>query len=754
VRSFQDLQGNEVALGRFLGRGGEGAVYSVQTRAQLVAKIYMRTPDNHMGRKLAAMVQLGTGALTSLAAWPQDLLIDERTGNVVGFLMPRVEDHRGIHALYGPTNRKTAFPDATWAFLVRTARNVAATFDTVHGHGHVIGDVNEGNVVVSQEATVLLIDCDSFQITHLGRTYPCRVGVPLYTPPELQGQRLEDVVRTPDHDRFGLAVLVFQLLFMGRHPFAGLHPDRAIPVGMAIREGLFAFGREAARQRWKPPPFSLRLTDVSWSVAQIFEQAFGKEAAAGGPRPTAADWLTALDELEALTVICDKNPRHAHVILNDSCPWCRIEKEGGPSFFPTSKTAPKAVSRREILDAYEGLRTRTHFEVLDVPRTANDQQIKEAYFRLAKRFHPDAHHDSTVADLVDRQEAVFIRLGEAYETLRNARSRKDYEKRLEQARPRAGARTAAGSAAVHAPLAAASDPEADRKVAEEALRRGSWFYEEEKYWDAIQVLEPALELLNGKPLQRARVVLAKAYMKNPKWVRRGEETLQAVIQDDAQNVEAYYLLGVLYRDGGLKSRATTMFRKVRQLAEDAIREANELFENGKYWEAIQLLLPVTREVTGKPNLKARLLLARVFAANPKWRRKATELLQEVLRDDPQSLEARLILSHVYMDKGMTARADTLLNELSEFQLGSGVGVPPAKGAALPEQLKRIGVLVVKARQAFVAVERRLTAQEREWVLNAIDGVKTITGVEVDELKQCEETLERALRLLGAVRLQH
>ena len=330
---LRDLQGKEAELGRCLGRGGEGAVYSVPSRPRSVAKIYAQTPDDHTSRKLGAMVQLGTDALASFAAWPQNVLSDERTGHVVGFLMPRVEDHREIHALYGPIDRKTAFPDASWAFLLRAARNVAAAFDVVHGHGHVIGDVNQGNVVVSRKATVQLIDCDSFQITHLGRMYPCRVGVPLFTPPELQGQRLEEVARTPDHDRFGLAVLIFHLLFMGRHPFAGRHPERAIPVQAAIREGLFAFGWDAARQGWQPPPHSLRLLETSAPVARLFELAFGREAAGGGPRPAAAEWVAALDELEASTAICGEDPRHVHPKANGSCPWCRIEKEGGPSFF-------------------------------------------------------------------------------------------------------------------------------------------------------------------------------------------------------------------------------------------------------------------------------------------------------------------------------------------------------------------------------------------------------------------------------------
>jgi DNA-binding helix-hairpin-helix protein with protein kinase domain len=328
-----DLQGQEAGLGRCLGSGGEGAVYSVPSRPGLVAKIYTRTLDDHMSRKLAAMVQLGTEALASFAAWPQNVLADERTGHVVGFLMPRVEGHREIHTLYGPIDRKNAFPDASWAFLVRAARNVAAAFDVVHQHGHVIGDVNQGNVVVSRKATVQLIDCDSFQITHLGRMYPCRVGVPLFTPPELQGQKLEEVTRTPDHDRFGLAVLIFHLLFMGRHPYAGRHPERAIPVQAAIREGLFAFGWDAARQGWQPPPHSLRLQEASAPVTRLFETAFGRDVAAGGARPTAAEWVQVLDELETGAEMCGEDPRHVYARASGACPWCRIEKEGGPSFF-------------------------------------------------------------------------------------------------------------------------------------------------------------------------------------------------------------------------------------------------------------------------------------------------------------------------------------------------------------------------------------------------------------------------------------
>ena len=356
MRTLCDAQGREAGLGRCLGQGGEGAVYSVPMWPRSVAKIYARRPDEQTSRKLGAMVQLGTEELVSSAAWPQGLLLDPRTRKAVGFLMPRVDGHREIHALYGPTARKAAFPDASWAFLVRVARNLAAAFDTVHRHGHVIGDVNQGNVVVSRKATVRLIDCDSFQITHLGQTYPCRVGVPLFTPPELQGQRLDRVQRTHEHDRFGLAVLVFQLLFMGRHPFTGRHPSRVVPVEAAIREGLFAFGQAARGQGWEPPPFSLALEDVTRPVADLFERAFGPRAAAGGPRPTAADWVLELEALEAQLVICGDDPRHAHAPANGPCPWCRIENDGGPSFFFLAQgSAPDAFDLAATWKAIEAV---------------------------------------------------------------------------------------------------------------------------------------------------------------------------------------------------------------------------------------------------------------------------------------------------------------------------------------------------------------------------------------------------------------
>jgi Domain of unknown function (DUF4388)/DnaJ domain len=262
-------------------------------------------------------------------------------------------------------------------------------------------------------------------------------------------------------------------------------------------------------------------------------------------------------------------------------------------------TSPAMDNRRqEIADAYSGLKTRTFFEMLGIERSATEQQVKEAYFRLAKRFHPDAHHDSTLSDLVDQLEAVFIRLGEAYETLKSPRSRADYEERLGRQRPR-GEGPAAPTGGMPAP-AQAQDLEAERQEAEDAVRKAGWYFEKEKFFDAIQLLEPTLEKLEGKIQLRARVLLAKSYLKNPKWVKRAEETLLGVVHDDAQNVEAHFLLGTIYRDRGLKSRATTMFKKVLELKPD----------HEEALAAVGPLIPAEPEASGGGGLLGKFLRKR------------------------------------------------------------------------------------------------------------------------------------------------
>ena len=327
--------GAPIGLGDRVAKGGEGTVYEVDGEAGAagkLAKIYHVAPGPEQEAKLLAMARLRTDRLLALTAWPIGVIRLGRGGPVRGLLMPRVAG-RAIHLLYGPKSRHLNFPEAGWAFLIAAAANLARAVAAVHEHGHVIADINQGNVLVSSRATVALIDCDSFQVRDGGRLFLCNVGVGPYVPPELQGGSLH-VERTPNHDAFGLAVLIFQLLFLGRHPFSGKFLGAGdLPIEKAIRELRFAYGAAAAGRLMQPPPATPPLAIASPAAAALFERAFAAAGDGDGGRPAAAEWIEPLVRLGYELSACGFNPAHEYWRGLPSCPWCPVEAAARTAFF-------------------------------------------------------------------------------------------------------------------------------------------------------------------------------------------------------------------------------------------------------------------------------------------------------------------------------------------------------------------------------------------------------------------------------------
>ena len=65
-----------------------------------------------------------------------------------------------------------------------------------------------------------------------------------------------------------------------------------------------------------------------------------------------------------------------------------------------------------------------YFKILGISRNATDQEIKSAFRRLARQFHPDLHpHDQ-------KAESEFKEINEAYEILSDEAKKKSYEQHL------------------------------------------------------------------------------------------------------------------------------------------------------------------------------------------------------------------------------------------------------------------------------------------------------------------------------------
>ena len=331
------IDGKPVRLGKRVGKGGEGEVYALEGDAARVLKLYTIKDLASREAKVSAMLRAHLATRSRLVAFPQ-AIVRTREGKFIGFVMNFVRGHKPIFDLYSPAARKVSFPKADYRFLVRSALNISRAIAEVHESSCVIGDINHSGILVSDQAIAALIDADSFQISEGTALYLCKVGVKEYTPPELHGKRLDSAPRTPDHDNFGLSVVIFQLLCMGRHPFVGSYSQGEMPIERAITEYRFAYSQKR-QVGMKPPPGAMTLADLPQPIGLAFETAFGPPT--GSPRPTAKQWVLLLEALERQLKLCPTNNLHFYPTIAASCPWCRMEQALGITLFLSPQsTAP------------------------------------------------------------------------------------------------------------------------------------------------------------------------------------------------------------------------------------------------------------------------------------------------------------------------------------------------------------------------------------------------------------------------------
>jgi DNA-binding helix-hairpin-helix protein with protein kinase domain len=337
-----------------LGAGGEARIYCLPEERGLVAKVY-HTPTVAQARKLAAMVAnppadpMAAKRHISIA-WPVDLLCTaDRQRRVIGFLLPHVTGMRPLIAYYNPLTRRQCCPFFNYRYLHRTAHNLAATVRALHARGYVIGDVNESNVLVTDTALVTLVDTDSFQVPdpRHGTVYRCAVGKPEYTPPELQGRPFAQIERAPEHDLFGLAVLIFQLLMEGTHPFAGVYQGSGDPppYERRIAAGHFPCCTQQPGP-YRPMPLAPPMHILHPALQALFVRCFAEGHRRPRGRPDAQTWQHALLAAEDALIACSVNDQHLYNGHQPACPWCaRTVRLGGRDPFP-SRQMIRAKSRQ------------------------------------------------------------------------------------------------------------------------------------------------------------------------------------------------------------------------------------------------------------------------------------------------------------------------------------------------------------------------------------------------------------------------
>lgn len=326
-----------------LGAGGEGTIFAIRETSASVAKIFHNPSVCHL-RKLEAMLAnpcIDSGRVAAGVAWPEGLLFaDTGTGNqiFVGYLMPRVRGAQPIMEFYHPKTRRQKCPRFDYRYLLRAGLNLTNTLQVAHSRGYVIGDINESNLLVADNACVTLVDADSWQVRDpkTGTIFRCSVGKPDFTPPELQGKNLGEVNRSSLHDRFSLGVLLFKLQMEGVHPFDGVFQGvgEVAPIEARIAAGHFPHGKRAVPYVPKPlaPPFQI----LHPKLQELFVRCFEDGHFDPRVRPDARTWRDTIHEAENSLIQCNVNGQHWYGDHLDHCPWCeRATRLGGLDPFPT-----------------------------------------------------------------------------------------------------------------------------------------------------------------------------------------------------------------------------------------------------------------------------------------------------------------------------------------------------------------------------------------------------------------------------------
>ena len=342
------LDGKPVTLAEQpLKGGGQAAVYPVVGNDGIVVKIYREPPGPEQERRLTRMLTMSPLAARPTdssqppeLAWPTAIARGAR-GEFLGYAMRRFGEpqHVQLIGLFTRAQRIKLFPDrADWRFLLGVAWNLAFMTARMHYDNLVIGDFSSSNVVVDANGFITFLDCDSISFTDpvTGEPFPCLMHTADYSSPERQAGG----PATRATDDFALAVLVYQLLTAGNHPFGGVPHESASQS--TVKDNIASSCSYVVRPELVViPRGTIDPSVLPHELLTLARAAFGPGVLAPAARPPAEAWLRALDKERSQVRVCSNRPLHTYGSHLQHCPWCTRAALTGHDVF--NGPAPRSV---------------------------------------------------------------------------------------------------------------------------------------------------------------------------------------------------------------------------------------------------------------------------------------------------------------------------------------------------------------------------------------------------------------------------
>ena len=200
------------------------------------------------------------------------------------------------------------------------------------------------------------------------------------------------------------------------------------------------------------------------------------------------------------------------------------------------------------------------YEIIELPATAGTNEIKEAYYALARRYHPDRFHLKSGTRLHAKISSAFARITQAYETLTDPNARLAYDRAMERSRQFSESVAKQSKAG---PSAEATDDfefepsasETETGRAEYNFREGFGALQQGRINAAITYLAAASRLAPQEA--RYRAYYGRALAASEKTRRLAENEIQAAVRLDPANAVFRTMLAELYFELKFHRRAQT-----------------------------------------------------------------------------------------------------------------------------------------------------------------------------------------------------
>ena len=349
----EPIEGTSVVEFEFstsLGKGASAAIFKEKIGGKYFAVKKYHSAANVDQDKLIAMRMsppkelfhnfLGNDYPTF--AWPLSLfrsVTGRDKGDLIGYVMPIIDEKASYTLEYFydfNLSKELKNKNSTaLSFKTEIISNLCGLIGDLHQTNGLFIDLKPQNIRVFEEAKIVsLLDCDGFSIFDPIKNikHPAKLVSTDYISPELNSANLDPDLMNEAQDRYALAVIIFQMLNNGIHPFQGILKQEIPNSATNDQKAVLGLYPHSSRT---DPRIAPRQQSVHQSFLDETQLLFDRAFLSQDQRPSAEEWKVHFDAVlsERLIVRCPDFPNDVeHMRFKDKgCPACYLKRVNGPA---------------------------------------------------------------------------------------------------------------------------------------------------------------------------------------------------------------------------------------------------------------------------------------------------------------------------------------------------------------------------------------------------------------------------------------